>query len=82
MLELYRDALRLRREHPALGDGSLTWLDAPVHALAFARRPGFVCLVNVADSPLSPPPGAELLLASADLVDGRVGTDTTAWFRL
>jgi alpha-glucosidase len=29
MLELYRAALLLRREHPALGDGSLTWLDAP-----------------------------------------------------
>ncbi len=27
MLELYRTALHLRRESPALGDGELTWLD-------------------------------------------------------
>src|SRR5436305_739415 len=29
ILELYRDALRIRHEHPALGDGTLRWLDAP-----------------------------------------------------
>ena len=41
-LELYRRALRIRREHPALGDGSLRWLDAPEGVIAFAREPGFV----------------------------------------
>ena len=25
MLELYRAALRIRREHPALGDGPMSW---------------------------------------------------------
>ena len=29
MLELYRSALRIRRAHPALGEGKLRWLDAP-----------------------------------------------------
>ena len=47
MLELYRAALRLRRAHPALGDGSLRWLETPGGVLAFARDPGFACLVNV-----------------------------------
>ncbi|MFC4464549.1 hypothetical protein ACFPH6_08240 [Streptomyces xiangluensis] len=35
MLELYRTALRLRRDNPALGDGTMTWLDAPAGVLAF-----------------------------------------------
>ncbi|MEE4544163.1 alpha-amylase family glycosyl hydrolase [Streptomyces sp. V4-01] len=37
-LELYRAALRLRRELPALGAGAaVTWLDAPQGVLAFRR---------------------------------------------
>ena len=44
MLNLYIQALRLRREHPALGAGStqgrgLRWLDAPDGVIAFAREP-------------------------------------------
>lgn len=38
-LELYREALRIRREHPALGAGeAVEWLDAPEGVLAFRRR--------------------------------------------
>ena len=47
MLELYRRALRIRREHPALGDGRLEWRPAPAGALSFAREPGFACIVNL-----------------------------------
>ncbi|MFG3493809.1 alpha-amylase family glycosyl hydrolase [Streptomyces sp. NPDC047928] len=40
-LELYRSALALRREHPALGAGdAVEWLPAPEGVLAFRRRPG------------------------------------------
>ena len=56
MLELYRQALRLRRSHPALGDGELTWLPAPAGALAFARGPGFACVVNLSADTVAPPP--------------------------
>src|SRR5690606_33400753 len=35
MLSLYRSALRLRREHPALGDGPMRWLDSPPGTLVF-----------------------------------------------
>ena len=81
MLELYRRALRIRREHPALGDGSLKWLDAPEGALAFARDPGFVCMVNLSGDPVPVPPRAELLIASGDLTADRgVPADTAAWF--
>jgi alpha-glucosidase len=81
MLELYRRALRLRREHPALGDGAMRWIDAPEGALAFARDPGFACVVNMSADHAPAPHGAQLLLSSADLGRGAaVPTDTTAWF--
>lgn len=80
MLELYRAALALRREHPALGDGELSWLPAPAGTLAFAREPGFACIVNLSPGEVSIPAGAGLLLASAPLTgDGHVPPDTTVW---
>ena len=81
MLELYRRAL----QHPprasrALGDGTLRWLDAPDGALAFARDPGFACIVNFSADPVAPPGGAALLLSSGPLTDdGRVPEDTAVW---
>lgn len=81
MLELYRTALRIRREHPALGDGTLEWLDVPAGALAFAREPGFVSVVNLSGVPVPPPARAELLISSGPLAeDGLVPADTAAWF--
>jgi alpha-glucosidase len=39
--------LRIRRSHPALGDGDLAWdADAPANVLSFRREPGFRCIVN------------------------------------
>ncbi len=79
-LALYRRALELRRAHPALGDGSLRWLDAPAGALAFARDPGFVCMVNMSATPVAAPDHARSLLSSGPLTaDGRVPTDTAVW---
>lgn len=49
MLALYRDALCVRREHPALGDGAIEWIEAGDHVVAFRRPPGFACVVNVSD---------------------------------
>jgi alpha-glucosidase len=80
-LELYRRALRLRRAHPALGDGTLRWLAAPTGALAFARDPGFACVVNLSADPVPAPPQAELVISSGLLEhDGRVPADAAAWF--
>ena len=82
MLELYRAALGLRRGHPALGDGTLRWLEAPAGALAFARDPGFACLVNVSGPPAPLPAGAAPLLASGPLTpEGAVPEDTAVWLR-
>jgi alpha-glucosidase len=67
-LELYRAALRLRREH-RLGSGALRWTDevaAPPDGLAFANRDVQV-VVNLGRRPLPLPPGARVLLASTEL---------------
>ncbi len=85
MLELYRAALSARRVTPGLGDGpgqgpgGLAWLDLPAGVLGFTREPGFACLVNVAGSPVAPPPGYRVVLASDRLVDGRLPAATSAW---
>jgi alpha-glucosidase len=79
MLELYRTALRIRREHPALGDGTMTWLDAPEGVLSFRREPGFVCVVNLSAEPYELPAHSELLLAGGPLDDGRLGPDQAVW---
>jgi alpha-glucosidase len=60
----------------------MRWLDAPDGALAFARDPGFACLVNVSADAVALPEGAEVVLASGPLTDdGAVGPDTAVWLR-
>ncbi|MFI7213546.1 glycoside hydrolase family 13 protein [Micromonospora maritima] len=81
MLELYRAALALRRAEPALGDGPMGWLPAPDRVLAFARDPGFACLVNLGDEAVPLPEHDRLLLASGPLDDDRLPPDTAVWLR-
>lgn len=59
-LELYREALRLRRGIP--GDG-LVWLDAGPDVLAF-RRGGFTCAINFGSVPARIESPGRLLLTS------------------
>ncbi|MEV0602006.1 glycoside hydrolase family 13 protein [Streptomyces sp. NPDC050315] len=82
MLTLYRRALRVRRGHPALGDGTLTWLDAPEGVLALRREPGFVCVVNLSPEPYTLPEHDAVLLASGPLTDGLLPPDHAAWLAL
>jgi alpha-glucosidase len=80
MLELYRAALRIRRENPALGEGTLRWLDLPSGALGFERDPGFACLVNISAAPFALPAHTEVLLASGALTGEQVlPADTAVW---
>ncbi|MEU4272612.1 glycoside hydrolase family 13 protein [Streptomyces sp. NPDC026092] len=80
-LELHRNALRIRRAEPALGDGPFAWLPSADGVLAFTRGPGFTCLVNLTPDPVELPAHTEQLLASGPLTDGLLPPDTTVWLR-
>lgn len=88
MLGLYRQALRLRREHPALGHGELAWVVSPDGTLVFSREPGFVCTVNTGDEAVELPIPGTPLLASAPIRLPVAGdtvllpADVTAWWAI
>jgi alpha-glucosidase len=68
-LELYRAALRIRRDHPALGAGRLRWLAGPPGALVFVREDAaggtrVACALNVGDQAVEVAAHGETLLAS------------------
>ena len=86
MLSLYRSALRIRREHPALGSGTMRWLessDVPEaghdDVLLFVRDPGLVCALNCGDEPATLPAHREVLLSSAPVGDGMLPGNAAAW---
>jgi alpha-glucosidase len=82
MLALYRRALRLRGDNPALGDGPMAWLaDQPAEVLAFTRGAEFACVVNLSAAPVALPEHREVLLAS-DAVADTLPPDTAAWLRI
>ena len=79
-LNLYRAALRLRRDHPALGPGALRWARQEEGGLlCFAREPGFILAVNFGPAPAPLPAHREVLLASGPVAGGSLPPDTAAW---
>ncbi|MEV5573060.1 glycoside hydrolase family 13 protein [Spirillospora sp. NPDC052269] len=89
-LSLYKAALRIRHAEPALGDGTLTWLDVPDGALAFTRTAtdgsSVHCAVNTAAEPVRIPAAGEPLLSSAPVTRDADGSlllpsDTAVWWR-
>ncbi|WP_188079015.1 glycoside hydrolase family 13 protein [Actinotalea subterranea] len=84
MLSLYRTLLALRRDDPDLRTGALRWLDADAHdgVLAFMRGDGLACVVNLSPAPVPLPAHDAVLVASGELVDGLLPTDTAVWLRL
>jgi alpha-glucosidase len=80
MLSLYRQALELRRTHPAFGGETLEWYGAPEGCFAFRRKGGgLVCVLNASDETVPLPPGGRVLLASAPLDEDYLPPDTAAW---
>ncbi|MEU6998273.1 glycoside hydrolase family 13 protein [Nonomuraea sp. NPDC046570] len=75
-LELYRQALRLRRTLT----GELRWHDSPDGTLVFSRD-GFVCTVNLTGAPVRSPIEGEPLLASAPVENGLLAPDSTTWWK-
>jgi alpha-glucosidase len=82
MLELYRAALRLRRDLPALGEGSLRWHETPQGVLLFSRTPGFACAVNLSGAPYVLPAHTDVLLTSGPLGGAALPRDTAAWLAI
>ena len=81
MLSLYRSMLGIRRENTDLVEGNLRWLASEDDVLSFARGERFVCVTNFSSHPIELPSGCSLLLASADLTEGRLPSDASAWLR-
>ncbi|MGX7669839.1 glycoside hydrolase family 13 protein [Plantactinospora sp. DSM 117369] len=92
-LELYRTALRLRREHAPVGGatepGQVTWLGSEPGALAFSRPAGagsaeLVCVVNFGDEPVGVDGYGTPILRSqppgATDDPARLPTDAAGWF--
>jgi alpha-glucosidase len=78
-LNLYRQALKLRRE---LFSGSdFRWVESGPSVLHFARPAGIRCIANFEAEPVVLPPG-EVLLSSAPIEGGRLPADTTIWLRV
>jgi alpha-glucosidase len=82
MLALYRRALAIRRADTGLAGEAFAWLPSEPAVLAFKRGDRFVSITNFGADTAPAPEDAELLLASQDLIDGRLPPDTTAWWRL
>ena len=78
-LELWRRGIALR--HELAGGDDFTWHTAGEEVLHFERPGGWHCVTNFGAEPVELPDG-ELLVASAPLVDGRLGADATAWIRV
>jgi alpha-glucosidase len=82
-LALYRAAVRLRRETPALVAAGFAWRDSPPGSLVFERwanESRVVCAVNV-DARSVPLPEGELVLASEELEGGALPPGAAAWLR-
>jgi len=73
---LYRTMLRLRREL-RLGEGTLTWVNGFGDDVVAFRVGSVLVLANLG-TPIAVP-GGEVLLVTADLADGLIQTDVTAW---
>ena len=79
-LELYRAAVRLRRDHPGLAGEDLRWLPSPAGTFHFERGEGFRCALNLADAPWELPAVATILLASEMSWTSMLAPDTAAWY--
>jgi alpha-glucosidase len=77
MLNLYRSALRIRREQ--LGDGQLAWLPLGDEVLAFTRESGLTCVVNLGSEPVRLPEHERICLASGPVDGDLLPADTAVW---
>jgi alpha-glucosidase len=78
-LAMYRRALSIRHELVELGDGTMEWISADAHHLAF-RRGQFECWVAF-DKTIAHPESAHILLSSSPIEGSLIPEDTAVWLR-
>ena len=78
VLELYRRALRLRREHLVAAPDAVQWLDTPVDVIAFARG-SWQCWVNTGEDEVALPVGEVVLCSEPGPSSGRLPAAAAAW---
>ncbi len=76
-LNLYRTALRLRREELP-GTDVFEWIDSPPHTLAF-RRGRVECWLNTGDQPVRLPAGHVLLRSALGGDHDKLAPNSAAW---
>jgi alpha-glucosidase len=82
MLELYRNALRIRHTEPGFGDGPMSWLPADAGVLWLRRGDGRLqMMANLSPAPVDLPEHVVVLLASGPLPGGKLPPDTAVWLR-
>jgi alpha-glucosidase len=78
-LEIFRKALKIRRELQCAEE--ITWHETGnPEVLHFSRPNGWNCITNFKGGKFTLPKG-ELLLATQPVVDGKIPSATTVWFK-
>ena len=77
-LNLYRNALKLRRE--LLAGEELEWVESAAGSLAFRRPGGWLCQTNFAREPVQRSAG-EVILASCEINGDKLPGNSTVWLR-
>ena len=80
-LNMYREALSIRKVEQGLGDGEMEWIEAGADVVAFERPGGFACYINFGTA-IQLPANSQILLASGTTSGHTLPTDTAAWLRL
>ena len=80
-LNMYREALAIRKVEQGLGDGDMEWIEAGPDVVAFERPGGFACYINFGAA-IQLPANSQILLASGATIGHTLPTDTAAWLRL
>lgn len=78
-LNLYRTALRLRRE--LQGAEELEWIGDEKETLHFRRPGGWEVFVNFDGEGVKVPQGKKVLISSAKIEGGIVPKNTTVWLK-
>ncbi len=82
MLNLYRNALAIRKSNAALASLHFDWIQSSDKSLVFSRSDGntFICVVTF-ESGESVPPGYQIIMSSQDIVSGQIPPNTTVWLQ-